>query len=97
MSVSERKRTAIRIHPDDNVVCLLRAHDAGERPAIEGVETPTLTDSIPAGHKVALAAVEPGGLVLKYGYPIGRAKLAIAPGDHVHLHNLAGLSEGSKP
>ena len=87
----------IRLHPDDNVVCLLREHEAGERPAVEGVETSALTASIPTGHKVALAAIEPGGLVLKYGHPIGRAKQAIAPGDHVHLHNLAGLLEGRKP
>jgi len=94
MSASELKRTAIRIHPEDNVICLLRAHDAGERPAVEDVETPALTASVPTGDKVALATIEPGGLVLKYGHPIGRAKQAIAPGDHVHLHNLAGLSEG---
>ena len=97
MTASELQWTAIRIHPDDNVICLLRAHDAGERPAVEGVETPALTSSVPAGHKVALAAIEKGGLALKYGHAIGRAKQAVAPGDHVHLHNLAGLSEGRKP
>ncbi len=97
MNASERKRTAIRIHPNDTVICLLRAHDAGERPAVDDVETPALTASVPSGHKVALAAVAPGDLVFKYGHPIGRAKQTIAPGDHVHLHNLAGLSEGRKP
>jgi len=96
MSGSALPWTAIRIHPDDNVICLLRAHDTGERPAVEGVETPILTGPVPAGHKVALAAVATGGQVLKYGHAIGRATQAIAPGDHVHLHNLEGLWEGRK-
>lgn len=96
MSASEPRQTAIRIHPDDNVICLLRAHEAGERPAVKDVQTPALTASVSAGHKVALTAIEQGDLVLKYGHAIGRAKEAIAPGDHVHLHNLEGLSEGQK-
>ena len=40
------------------------------------------------GHKIARIAIAPGAPVIKYGAPIGRATQAIAPGDHVHLHNL---------
>jgi altronate dehydratase small subunit len=43
------------------------------------------------GHKVALVALEAGEPVIKYGEVIGRATEAIAPGDHVHLHNLEGM------
>lgn len=92
MSRPPPRFTAIRIHPSDNVVCLLRDHDAGERPSADGVAVPPATGPIPAGHKVALTAIASGESVIKYGQPIGRATQAIAPGDHVHLHNLRGLT-----
>ena len=40
------------------------------------------------GHKIARTAMRPGDKVLKYGAPIGSASAPIAPGDHVHTHNL---------
>lgn len=84
------KITAVRIHPDDNVANLLRDHAKGERPnAAEGPLMP-LTSAIPMGHKAALLAVAKGAPVVKYGAIIGHASMAIAPGDHVHLHNLEG-------
>lgn len=43
---------------------------------------------IPAGHKVALRPIRVGEAVIKYGDPIGRATQDIAPGEHVHTHNL---------
>jgi altronate hydrolase len=45
-------------------------------------------DGIPKGHKVALRALENGAPVRKYGQIIGFAAGPIAPGDHVHVHNL---------
>ena len=44
---------------------------------------------IPAGHKVALRAHSAGESVIKLGQPIGVASSDIAPGTHVHSHNLA--------
>ena len=41
------------------------------------------------GHKYALRAIGAGENVIKYGMPIGHATAAIAPGEHVHTHNLA--------
>lgn len=82
--------TALRLHPDDNVVCLLRAHAATERPVTEAGPLPPLSAEVPLGHKVATAAIPAGAEVIKYGAPIGHATRDIAPGDHVHLHNLAG-------
>lgn len=49
---------------------------------------------VPVGHKLALAALPPGAPVIKYGQPIGRATQAIAPGEHVHSHNLATALAG---
>jgi altronate hydrolase len=48
---------------------------------------------IPPGHKVAVRAVPEGGEVRRYGQIIGFASVEIAPGDHVHSHNLS-VGEG---
>ena len=44
---------------------------------------------IPPGHKVATSALETGQAVRRYGQIIGFASKPIAPGEHVHTHNLA--------
>ncbi len=41
------------------------------------------------GHKYALRAIRAGENVVKYGMPIGHATRDIAPGEHVHVHNVA--------
>ena len=43
---------------------------------------------IPIGHKLAIKPVGKDTTVIKYGTDIGRAVAAIAPGEHVHIHNL---------
>ena len=75
----------LKIDPRDDVAVALAPLAAGE-PVADGV---TAQADIPAGHKVALRAIAAGGDVRKYGWPIGHATVAIAPGDHVHSHNLA--------
>ena len=45
-------------------------------------------DSVPLGHKIAIAAIAPDEPVLEYGIPIGRSPAGFAPGQHVHTHNL---------
>ncbi len=47
-----------------------------------------VAEAIPFGHKLALGHHEVGDEVEKYGEVIGRATQPIAPGDHVHSHNL---------
>ena len=42
---------------------------------------------IPAGHKVAVRPIASGEAVRRYGQIIGFASAAIAPGQHVHVHN----------
>ncbi len=46
------------------------------------------------GHKYAIRPIAPGENVIKYGMPIGHAKVQIAPGEHVHTHNLASNLAG---
>lgn len=50
--------------------------------------TVTLRDSVPLGHKLALADILMGDDVVEYGYTIGSATADILKGDHVHTHNL---------
>ncbi|MCG6902148.1 MAG: altronate dehydratase family protein [Rhodobacter sp.] len=73
----------VRLDPDDNVVTATRALQVGH--AIEGVTT---TAMIPSGHKIATRAIARGGEVRKYAQFIGLAHEDIAPGDHVHTHNV---------
>jgi hypothetical protein len=44
--------------------------------------------AIELGHKLARRALAADTRVLKYGAPIGSMKMAVARGEHVHLHNL---------
>lgn len=45
-------------------------------------------ESVPLGHKIALADLEAGADVIEYGIGIGVARQPISRGDLVHVHNL---------
>jgi len=47
--------------------------------------------AIPFGHKIALHDIGDGSPVIRYGYPIGVATIAIKKGDHVHSHNMRSM------
>ena len=87
---------AVILDPGDSVLCLLRAHRAGETPMTATGAGPTLTTDTPLGHKIARRAIAAGDVVTKYGVPVGRATKDIAEGDHVHLHNLRGFLEAGE-
>jgi len=77
--------------PGDAVATALDDLAAGETvpaadgtPVDEGIELP---EAVPFGHKVALRRIDAGGVVRKYGEVIGRATVAIDPGEWVHTHN----------
>lgn len=74
----------LRIHPDDDVAVAMADLAPGET-AVEGV---AVRQPIPAGHKVAVKAIRQGEPVIKFAQPIGVATADIAPGEHVHVHNL---------
>ncbi len=78
----------IQIHPNDNVVVALRAVPKGTVYEAGNLRAAAAED-IPQGHKMAVAPVEAGENVVKYGFPIGHATGPIRPGDWVHTHNLA--------
>ena len=76
----------IRIHPADNVVIARRQLLGGTAIADEAI---TIAGLVPPGHKVATKAIAAGDAVRRYNQIIGQATQAIAPGQHVHTHNLA--------
>jgi galactarate dehydratase len=57
----------------------------------EAIGEVSALSAIPSGHKIAVRTIPQGEVVLKYGQVIGRASRDIAPGEHVHLQNLAML------
>lgn len=74
----------LKVHPADNVGVALSSLEAGV-----SVEDVRLLEPVQQGHKFALHDIAEGSLVVKYGQPIGRARKAIAAGEHVHIHNVA--------
>jgi hypothetical protein len=72
---------------DDNVAVACTDLAAGLRLRIDGTEV-TIGQDIPTGHKLARRAIARGEKIVKYGAPIGSARMAIEPGAYVHTHIL---------
>lgn len=84
----------MRLHPADDVAIAKRHLAAHTRIRIAGTaDAPEavieLGQTIPSAHKFALRPLPAGEAVRRYGEVIGFATRPIAPGDHVHVHNLA--------
>jgi altronate hydrolase len=73
----------IRLHPADDVL-IARAQLLGGA-VVEGI---TVRGIIPPGHKIATHAMAVGEPVRRYNQIIGFASRPIAPGEHIHTHNL---------
>jgi altronate hydrolase len=76
----------IRLHAADDVVIARTELPAGTLIPKENVRAAV---RIPAGHKIAVRAVSKGAPVHRYNQIIGFATQPIAPGEHVHVHNVA--------
>lgn len=79
---------AILLHASDNVAVARVPLPTGQTVVFGDIRV-TLSQPVPAGHKLAIRAIRAGEAVLRYGENIGRAGAAIAPGQHVHTHNVA--------
>ena len=73
----------LKLDASDNVATATAPLEVGQ--TVDGV-TPTAL--IARGHKVALHPIAKGAEVRKYAQLIGYASSDIAPGDHVHTHNV---------
>src|SRR5512140_1945935 len=77
----------LQLDPRDNVFTAIANFEPGENVWIAG-QPVALPQRLPFGHKVAATPIAVGKKIIKYGVPIGSATRPIAPGDHVHTHNL---------
>ncbi len=76
----------LRLHPGDSVVIARADLAPGTSLPGEGI---SVRDAIPIGHKVATRVIASGEAVRRYGQIIGFATRDIAPGEHVHVQNVA--------
>ena len=83
----------IKINPADNVAVAIDPLKKGDRLTVDGVEI-VVAEDIPAGHKVALRDFAADEHIVKYGYPIGHARAAIAKGAWVNEKNIKTNLEG---
>lgn len=74
----------VRLDPSDNVVTAIRSLEVGA--IVDGDAAAAAL--IPRGHKVATRPIATGEVVRKYAQVIGYAAEDIAPGAHVHTHNV---------
>ena len=76
----------------DNVAIAIRQIEAGETvsDAKQNI-TVVAAEKIPFGFKMAIKDIAMGGLIYKYGEPIGKSVAAISPGQLVHVHNIEGV------
>lgn len=86
MAATTDKRL-ILLDETDDVLVVAATLRADEDVTIEG-QSITLHRRIGVGHKLARRAIAMGGIVLKYGAPIGSMTEAVTAGDHVHVHNM---------
>ena len=77
----------LRLHPDDNVLTVIRTLEPGDELVVEDTRT-RITARLPLGHKVAARPISMEEKIIKYGAPIGSATSDIPAGAHVHTHNV---------
>ena len=88
---------AVHVNTLDN--CVTLTYSAGPGDAVrflEGGEEQIVfaRARIPIWHKMAVKPIRKGESVRKYGAVIGGALEDIAPGDHVHIHNICSPGIG---
>ena len=82
--MSDQSKT-IRLHSNDNVLVAKSLLQSG---FVFQYQYAT-SAMVPAGHKIATAALTAGQAIIKYNQVIGFATADIKIGDHVHEHNMA--------
>jgi hypothetical protein len=88
------ENNALKIHPDDNVAIAIRQIKKGEDVLVDGLKLLTAAEDVAASHKIALADIKSGGVIVRYGEPIVQAKTDIGKGQWVHVHNTHPIERG---
>jgi len=78
---------AVLLRQNDNVAVLKRPVKSGDH-LVNGSIDLHASENIGAGHKIAIAEIPDGEPVRRYGQIIGFAQGRIAPGQHIHTHNV---------
>ena len=86
--VPTAENSAIHLNEADNIAVARVPLAQGNEVRVDGNDI-GVREPIPAGHKVALKSIPTGANIIRYGQVIGRARIPIEPGQHVHTHNVA--------
>lgn len=81
-------RRLLLLSPGDNVLVVREQINEADTVVVGGMRV-KVPHRLGLGHKLAATAIARGERIIKYGAPIGRATTEIAPGEHVHVHNVA--------
>lgn len=84
----------LKINPADNVAVAINPLSEGMVVAVDGDGDITLTSDVPAGHKFALRDIAEGENIIKYGFPIGHARHAVAKGHFLDHNDIKTNLEG---
>src|SRR6516225_2946323 len=87
MASSSLTDFAVHLRPQDNIAVCRKPIPASTDIAFDG-GTIRIPSAIKMGHKFAVRPIQEGDAVQKYGQVIGFASRNIAPGEHVHVHNV---------
>ena len=88
MSTLRLDQVAVHLRPADNIAVAARPIPPATQ-LTHGNITLTIATPVPMGHKFAVGPIKEGDAVLKFGQIIGFASRPIAPGQHVHVQNVA--------
>ncbi len=78
----------LQLHENDNLAVALRDLSSGEEARLGAAATIAIDSDVPRGHKVAIRPIASGAPALKFDQVIGYAHADIAPGTHLHTHNI---------
>jgi altronate hydrolase len=85
MSDRSNQPPVLQLNPADPLVVATRDLAVGEEIGLGDVKP---VEPIARGHKLAVQPIESGAPVRKLGQVIGMATQPIAPGQHIHVHNV---------
>ncbi|WP_413990830.1 UxaA family hydrolase [Labrys okinawensis] len=87
--MAEAAANMVILAPNDNVGIALRDIAAGSLARTIAGRALEAGEAIPQGHKIALADIARGALILRFGVPVAVTRADIPMGRLVHVHNVA--------